>query len=404
MSAIIKLLEFFFWAGLLPILSGLLVCSLLPASRREFHTIVAAGYLTAFSSFEILGLPILFFTENGNFELLVRLYAAISLILAAAGTVRCATTGGICLPGLLEAMRIRSSRTEWEELISTRQKTVLRAIALWTAFAVLLAFQLYMAYTRAFYDGDDAYYVAQSLQTWQTGTMYHFDPYRGVTTTLDVRHALAMFPMWTAAVARLCGTHPTIVTHSMLPMVFLPLYDICFYSAASALLRNESKARRLRMLPGFMIVVAVMQIFGNVSIYTPETFLIMRTWQGKTIYASMLLPLAFAVLILIASQSNSGEDKTESIAKQAAYFPWYIMALVNSAAGFCTPIAPMMTALLFVCGTFFVSVAVREKKFMKRAVIACLPSLVYVLILARIMLPRMLSEGLNTRFFHRIFG
>ena len=395
MSAIIKLAEFFLWAGLIPVLSGLLVCSILPASRREFHTIVAAGYLTTFSIFEVLGLLVLFFTEYGSFELLVRLYAGTSLLIAAAGIFWCAKTGGVCLPGLVEAMRVRRSRQEWDELISTRRKTVLRAVALWSAFAALLAFQLYMAYTRAFYDGDDAYYVAQSLQTWQTGTMYHLDPYRGVTTTLDVRHALAMFPMWTAALARLCGTHPTIVTHSMLPMVLLPLYDICFYSAASVLLRNEGPSRRLRMLPGFMIVVAVMQIFGNVSIYTPETFLIMRTWQGKTIYASMLLPLTFAILL---STAQHVEDKSSYT------FQWHMMMLVNTAAGFCTPIAPLMTAFLFLAGTFFTILAVRQKGFMRRTFLACLPSLVYAIILVRIMLPRMLSEGLNTAFFHNIFG
>ena len=63
-------------------------------------------------------------------------------------------------------------------------------------FLLLVGFQLYMAFTRASFDGDDAYYVVQALTAQQTDTLYRIDPNRGVSMPLDARHALALFPIF----------------------------------------------------------------------------------------------------------------------------------------------------------------------------------------------------------------
>ena len=393
MSAIIKLLLFFIWAGVIPVLMGLLPTSFLARQRRRTHIIIITGYLCAFSLFELLGVPILFFMK-GDFRLLVRLYSILAPLTAFAGIIRCARVGGCRLPAIVEVLGARWMDSETMQLIRAKRSSAGQALLFWGIFGVLFGFQLYMAYTRASYDGDDAYYVAQSLISWQTDTMYRWDPYTGVSTELDGRHAMAMIPMWIAAVARLCNTHPTIVTHSMIPMVFLPLSDLCYYSVGRALLYKESPARRLRMLPAFMIVIALLQIFGNVSIYTPETFLLMRTWQGKTIFANVLLPMTFYSLLLITHRLEEG---------RIGKFPWIVMALVNIAAGLCTSLAPMMTSLLFIVGCLCIAGVYRHKKVIVYALCSCIPGFLYAGIVFALLLPNLLAGGLNQSLLHRIF-
>lgn len=131
----------------------------------------------------------------------------------------------------------------------------------------LNCFQIYMAYTHAFFDGDDAYYVAQSVIADQSNVLYRILPYTGLTTTVDVRHALATLPIWEAYLARISGIHPAIIAHSLLPLIFIPVTYLFYFQIGKRLLKKD-----YRKLAVFMILVSVLQIFGNTSIYTNSTF------------------------------------------------------------------------------------------------------------------------------------
>ena len=90
-----------------------------------------------------------------------------------------------------------------------------------------------MAFTRASFDGDDAYYVVQALTAQQTDTLYRIDPNRGVSMPLDARHALALFPIWEAYVGTMCGIHATIMAHSVAPLLLIPLTYLIYYEFGS---------------------------------------------------------------------------------------------------------------------------------------------------------------------------
>ncbi len=359
MSALIKLVLFFIISFGMPLLSGLLPASLLPAGKRRLPVLVMSGYLSTFALFELVGLPILIWTPTGDFRLLVVLFLILNLIWIAAGCLLCGKTGGIRLPDSLK-----------------RFSQAPDALAWWIIFAALLLFQLYKAYTMASFDGDDAYYTAQSLQTWQTNTMYYYVPYTGITTTLDGRHALALMPMWIAYVARLCGTHPTIVTHSLLPLVLLPAVDVLFYQMAVQLTANQPVKRRQELLPASMIVLAVLQIFGNTSIYTPETFLLMRTWQGKAMLASYILPALFVLLL-----------RKLRFQKDEAAYCWCMLVILEIASGFCTSLAPALLTGLLLLASLMIRILKKQKGFLLAGAAACIPSVLYLVLLLRMIYP-----------------
>ncbi len=358
MSALLKFAMFLFAAVVLPVLTGLLPASLLPAIKRKLPLVVLSGYLATFVLFEAVGIPILIWTPMGDFSLLVRVFLAVDGLWILAGIVAVRRRGGVRFP------KVREWRNDPD------------AAFWWLIFLVLVAVQLYWAYTRASYDGDDAYYVAQSLQTWQTGTMYYYVPYTGVTTSLDGRHALALMPMWIAFVARLCGTHSTIVTHSMLPLVLIPLVDVTYYQLFRELSRGKKRVQRRQFLPAAMTCLAVLQIFGNTSIYTAETFLLMRTWQGKAMFVNFILPMLF---VLLFRRLRFDEDENR--------WYWLMLVMLTGGAGFFTSLAPAMVSGGLLLGTILIRIFKKRKGLLQRTVLCCIPAVVYLVFLLRMVYP-----------------
>ena len=398
----------------MPVMTGLLPMSFLPKEKRTVPWIILTGYLLSFAIFEVLGIPVLLFTTYGDFALLSGLFTAADLIVIALGVLGCVRTGGIRLPYMVQAhmeIRYRQRRAKengkrYAESVSAgdassgrssvgasaakdRKKRKERAIQgkeaaqaafdpdavlFWIIFAFLLCFEIYMSWTKASIDGDDAYYVAQSVQTWQTGTMYYYVPYTGWTTTLDGRHALTMMPIWVAYLATACGTHPTIVAHSLLPMILIPLADLCLYAAAAELVSGFPQEKQRRMLPAIMILVALMQIFGNISIYTPETFLITRTWQGKSMLANFILPMA---LVLLLHWCGVKTKRRETL------FFWTAVVCLNLASGFTTSLAPAILTVLLLGAAFLIALFMHRWKFLGGMFLACIPNYLYLMLLLR---------------------
>ncbi|MDO4284198.1 MAG: DUF6077 domain-containing protein [Eubacteriales bacterium] len=365
MGFLVKLFLFLVWAVAAPCALGLLPCALLPKEKRTVSVLCLSGYCVTFSLFALVYMPMLLLTKEGRFTPLVVAFTIVSLAAIAAGGVLCGGRGGVTLslrkPGREEAL-------------------------LWAVFAALLLFELYMAYTRASFDGDDAYYVVESVLADQQDSMYRILPYTGGATSLDARHALAGLPMWIAYLARMTGAHATILTHSLLPLLLIPLTDLAFYGIAKRLFehaaygsaasggRGGEGALRCR-LPAFMIVIALFQIFGNVSIYTPETFLLMRTWQGKSVFANLIVPVAFLLLLWIAKAYREQAGGKERL------FLWIWLLCLNLAAGLCTSMAVALLTLLLGAGAFWISAANRNFRILRDTVIVCIPNALHMALL-----------------------
>ena len=360
-----KLILTVLWTAVLPSAAGLVPCALLPRRDRTPGRIILCGFLLTFGMFELAALPVLLLTPLGDFALLVRIFRAVSLAAAVAGIALTAVRGGL-------APR-------------TGSRPPLKAQLLWLLFFGLLAFQLCMSYTHAFFDGDDAYYVTQSVLSYQTDTMYAYLPYTGITTTVDYRHALAMFPMWAAAVSRLASTHPTIVLHSFLPLVLIPLTDLVWVRCAAQLYAGEELRRRQAMVPAFMVGMALLQIFGNVSIYTPENFLVMRTWQGKSLLANLVLPAGFMVLLEISRAAGArGDAPAESTAAAPGMAaPLCTALLLSLASGLFTSMAPLLLLALMGAGGLVIALRERQPRVLWGLLAATLPCWGYMALMLR---------------------
>ena len=252
----------------------------------------------------------------------------------------------------------------------------------WILFFALLGFQLYKAAAFASFDGDDAYYVVESLIAQQADVMYRILPYTGRPTDLDVRHALAVFPMWIAYVAAKSNIHATILSHLIMPLVLIPLSYLVYYEIGLLLFGRKAKEMdsvfHKENLPIFMILMSLFQIFGNVSIYTNETFFLTRTWQGKAVAGSLVIPALFWMFLWIYEGASDKRGGGESKKRPENAGLWAVLVCVNMTAGLCSSIAVFLVCILMAVTAFCLAVVERNYKVIFKMAAVCIPNMIYM--------------------------
>lgn len=353
---VFQILSFIFWLMVIPFGIGLLPVILMPKQERSAGTVFLSGYLLLFALFELLGIPVVIFKVYHGYSTLVILFAVVSVLLAAGGI-------GYSIIAGKKGYRLTLSMKENGREYSLEDKLY------FILFLLIVGFQIYMSVTKASFDGDDSYYVVQGVIAQQKDTLYRINPNTGSSFPLDARHALALIPIWEAFIGTMSSVHATVIAHSIVPPVLLCLTYLVYYKIGQKLF--EGKKDRL---PVFMVLIALFQLFGNVSIYTNETFLLTRTWQGKSVAGNLILPAVFWIFFCLFVQGQKERKKSE----EAGY--WLLLAGVNLAAGVSSSLAVMLSALL-VAGLAFLFM-IKERKFsiLVKAGFACIPSALYVLV------------------------
>ena len=368
---ILKMIGLVFWLMVIPVGLGLLFRKSpkrehLPKKLQTAGVTLLIGYLLLFALLEMVGIPIMLLSVYHGYSRMVILYAALQILGAGAGygfwIYRGKKARKTNLSGALkETDNIlwlrRAPYDSWEGRL------------LLVLFLLLVGFQLCMAFTRASFDGDDAYYVVQALTAQQTDTLYRIDPNRGVSMPLDARHALALFPIWEAFVGTMCGIHATVMAHSVAPLFLIPLTYLIYYEIGRELFCNKKS-----LLPMFMVLMALWQMFGNVSIYTTETFFLTRTWQGKSFAGNFIIPAVFWIFLCLFREEErenqqkldlgaeaDAEGKNRKIQRENSGSLWILLTLLNLAAGASSSLAVLLSCALTV--GLGVLLAIRSRRF-----------------------------------------
>lgn len=353
-----------FWLVIIPFCIGLIPANFISADKRNLGFVLLAGYFVMWAVFEVVTIPVVIFVRYDNFKVASAVFMPLSILCAAAGVwlfLRHRKSG---VPGLVTDGIGSVRQMSWAERIE------------WLLFLVLLGFQLYKAAAFASFDGDDAYYVVESLIAQQADVMYRILPYTGRPTDLDVRHILAVFPMWIAFVAVKSNIHATIVSHLVMPFVLIPLSYLVYFQIGKILFykkaENSDGILYRENLPIYMILMSLFQIFGNVSIYTNETFFLTRTWQGKAVAGSIVIPALFWMLLWI----YRGEAKK----RRTDAGLWIVFVCVNMASGICSSIAVFLVCILMAVTALCLAVVERDYKVILKMGAVCIPNVIYMMV------------------------
>lgn len=349
---VLKIASLVVWLLLVPFCLGLVPVYFMSERDRTPGTALVAGYLVTFALFELVGIPVELTLVYHSFTALSRWFEAACLLLSALGA----------------GLTVRRSRKGQETalLLENGWKSIGPEEKIgYLIFLALLGFQMYMAFTRASFDGDDAYYVVQGGIAQQMDSLYRINPYTGRSAPLDVRHAMALMPIWQAFVGRMSGIHATVMAHSVIPLLFLPLTYLLYWQIGRKLLRNKPD-----MLPMFMILLALFQMFGNVSIYTNETFFLTRTWQGKSLSGNFILPAVYWLFLCMFDQEEGG--------KKAGC--WVLLGVTALAGGAGSSLAVLLVLSLTAGLGLLFALRERSLRVLLQTALSCLPGAAYILV------------------------
>ncbi len=385
---ILKIFGLVFWLLVIPVGLGLLFRKApkreyLPEKLQTTGVTLLIGYILLFALLEIVGIPVMLLSVYHGYSRMVILYAVLQVLGAGTGY-------GFWLYRKKKAQKRSGVVEETSRLLWLRREPydTWEGRILFILFLLLVGFQLYMAFTRASFDGDDAYYVVQALTAQQTDTLYRIDPNRGVSMPLDARHALALFPIWEAFVGTMCGIHATIMAHSVIPLLLIPLTYLTYYEIGRELFCSKK-----RLLPMFLTLMTLWQMFGNVSIYTTETFFLTRTWQGKSFAGNFIIPAVFWIFLCLFRESDDGkqqkmdsdieadaEGKRRKIPGWQSGSLWMMLTLLNLAAGASSSLAVLLSCALTMGLGVLLTIRSRRFQDLIYAGLSCILGGAYVLL------------------------
>lgn len=334
------------FAVAVPLGAGAGIAAFVDRQEKNAGFMWMAGYLVLLAVFQILSVPLII--RGARFSTLVLWFAVLCVLLSAAGVI-------VWLYRLHKRPALQAVRGKAEK----------GEILLWVVFGALLLLQLFMACYLTFADGDDAYFVTAATIADGTDTMYFYLPYTGGTTSLDMRHALAPFPLYIAFLARITGLHTATVAHVAMPVILIPL-TYCIYGLIGSRL---FKAKR-RQLPVFMIFTAILILWGNYSLYTAETFLMTRTRQGKAALGNIMVPAFFFLVYLVGERLAENKKVEKSL--------WLLLFCLTTFSSLCSTFGGFLAAVLFGAFGLCALMVYKRWRLLLPLVLCLLPAAIYM--------------------------
>ena len=175
----------------MPFLLGAVPVKYMNSFQKTPAMAYLCGWFVSFSVFELVSVP--FILLERSFTEVVVVYSVVLAVIL-----------GISLFWGRDVMRQLLSWNKWKK--SLLEMSWWTRIG-WITVIVLIGIQMVAAVYYEYYDGDDAYYIAQSVMTNTFDTMYVRDNYTGYIYDLDIRHALSPTPIYIAWMSRISGIH-----------------------------------------------------------------------------------------------------------------------------------------------------------------------------------------------------
>lgn len=169
---------------------------------------------------------------------------------------------------------------------------------------LLFAYFLYQTYTHQYVDADDSRFLANAVDMLTYDTMYLTNPATGeiidwFTLREVYKDVVSTWATYIAFIVKFSGINTPIMAHTMLPFGLYTLAIATWYVLAGKLFDNNKMYQCM-----FVIMVLLMIIYGHyesvdyglVIAQNVFTKFLTRIWQGKTVVASIGIPVLLVSL------------------------------------------------------------------------------------------------------------
>ena len=158
---------------------------------------------------------------------------------------------------------------------------------------------------------DAAYYVGIASTSLFTDSIKIYDPYTGMWQDhFEMRYFFNNYAVNDAVMCYFTGLHPLVWTKTVMEAVVIILSFTVLYRLGRALFKEDL------LRTGLFVFFSVFLCFFYSTIYTSSEFFITRTYEGKTILGSVVIPLILLVYIKLL------EDHRD-------VFSWLLLLLIS---------------------------------------------------------------------------
>ena len=258
----------------------------------------------------LLCLPLGYFLQTAVFQFLEMPFAWSGFSFSSLCIVFIVAIVILCLLSILWSKKLSFQS---RETISWTPWTALFAIT----FIGLLIYQLILALTmdRTYMSYDDARYVTFANDALTHNTLFVTEAYTGLREALDIHRTIQSSLVYPAFLSYVSGVPVVLMEHTILDVYYILLAYIT-HAYMSAVLFSKLSDRF-----AFLIILSVVYIYGNYSIYSPTMRLLGLNYVGKAILAYLFFPLLlstmvenlgktyskmFGIVLLLLSASASG--------------------------------------------------------------------------------------------------
>jgi len=176
---------------------------------------------------------------------------------------------------------------------------------------MMIGYQCYHGFKYMFVDEDDSNFVGKANLAKTTDTLLIYDdtgkPYE--EGEYPVRQIFSQFPHFTATISCLANIHPTILAHTIFPVIFIYVGYNVYYLLGKSIFKDDKEK-----VMTFMFIAALVILYGGYSRYSPAYRFLGRLWQGKNILVNIIMPFIMYLYL-------------EHIGKERQLFYWFVLLL-----------------------------------------------------------------------------
>ena len=339
---------------IIPELIGLFILRFLKKENTNLILAFIIGYLFEFAVCQIAGVPYIYKEKT-----LTELIGVLAI-----------TFGIISIVSfILTLTNIKNIFKEFFKLLKETPKLLLLLTV------ILIGLQVYSYVGYMHIDDDDTFYVGTATVAVQTDSLFKYSAATGEEDLENQlsRYRLGPFPIFLATISKIIDIHPAIVAHMVLPTVLVPLVYMIY-----GLIGNELFNKNQKQLYSFLIMLSIVNIWGNYSVRNNFSFFLLRIWQGKAILANVILP---AIMLLFIKAEENNYRFGNCLLLFIAIFAGTLTTTMGIAI---PPIELMLLVIVYEFSKLF-SKKINEEKYtfgkvilnLIKCSICCIPSIVY---------------------------
>lgn len=293
---------------------------------------IVSGAMCWWSVMELILVPMTM--KLASFQSFVYVYSAAVAAMILAGV--------FCWKSILED--VKSLRAEAKSYL-----TVGHAAAL-----LLIFFQLYFIHHHMYLEWDDTYYVNLANEAINSNKIYWVYPETGAFADFDKRYVLSLWPIFYGWLAKLTGVMPTIMAHTILPWLIIPLAYMVY-----ALIGKKLFPRDTQMQGMFLALSVLLHLFMSGQHTAGITFLSITPWVGKGVLASVLIPMLFYCVLRVTEEENSGN--------------WVLLGITCLGGCLLSSMGIMLSPVFVGMAVFLGALRKRSFRYLLHGALACMP-------------------------------